>query len=278
MNISLVQRLTAVCYDNLRLYLRYTAISVRGQLQFRASFVMMVIGNLVGTGIEFLGICALFHRFGSLHGWHLQEIGLFYGVVNVAFAIAEAAGRGFDMFDKLVISGDFDRILLRPRSTALQVAAGEVQLMRVGRLLQGATVLAWALHSPEVHLAKAGILLVAAAIVGGASTFIGLMVLQATMCFWTVQSLEIMNTVTYGGTETAQYPLTIYKTWFRRFFTVVVPLACANYLPLSMALGKTSNGISPVIAASSPLVGVAFFVVALIAWRSGVHHYHSTGS
>ncbi|XXX55556.1 ABC-2 family transporter protein [Sorangium sp. So ce124] len=58
--------------------------------------------------------------------------------------------------------------------------------------------------------------------------FYGLLVLQATLCFWTVESLEIMNAWTYGGTEAAQYPLTLYRDWFRRFFTFVVPLASVS--------------------------------------------------
>ena len=40
-----------------------------------------------------------------------------------------------------------------------------------------------------------------------------------------------MNSVTYGGVETAQFPLAIYRPWFRRFFTFVVPLACVSYYP-----------------------------------------------
>src|SRR2546423_14338654 len=106
-------------------------------MQYRASFLMLAAGQLLITGIDFLGIWALFSRFGSLRGWRLPEVALFYGVTNVAFAIAEAFGRGFDQFSNLVKSGDFDRLLLRPRGTAFQVAGMELQLMRCGRLIQG---------------------------------------------------------------------------------------------------------------------------------------------
>ena len=29
----------------------------------------------------------------------------------------------------------------------------------------------------------------------------------------------MMNTLTYGGVETTQYPINIYRPWFRNFFT-----------------------------------------------------------
>src|SRR5579883_1427684 len=130
--------------ETVRLYLRYLEVSLRAQMQYRASFVMLALGQLVITGTEFLAIWAMFARFRSLRGWSLAEVALLYGIVNVAFALGEAFGRGFDVFQDLVKSGDFDRVLLRPRGTAFQIAGQELQLMRLGRLLQGLVVLGWA--------------------------------------------------------------------------------------------------------------------------------------
>src|SRR5262249_43340091 len=150
----------------------------------------------------------------------------------VAFAIAEAIPRGFDIFPNLIKSGDFDRILIRPRSPALQILGQEFQLMRVGRLFQGTLVLIWAAAHLDVNWNVSTALLVLCAIVGGACLFSGLFVFGAAVCFWTVESIEIINCVTYGGVETAQFPLSIYRPWFRTFFTFVVPLATINYFPV----------------------------------------------
>ena len=265
--------------NNLRLYFRYTAISVRGQMQYRASFVMMSLGQLLITGVEFLGIWALFQRFGSLRGWTLPQVALLYGMVNVAFALADAFGRGFDLFAEMIRLGDFDRLLLRPRDTALQVGAREFVLMRIGRLLQGLVVLSWGAARLNIAWTAPKMALLIAAILGGACMFYGLFVLQATLSFWTIESLEIMNTVTYGGTETAQYPLPIYQGWFRRFFTWVVPLACVNYLPAQAILGRPDPlGAPPALQWTAPAVGIAFLLLCLQAWKLGVRHYRSTGS
>jgi ABC-2 type transport system permease protein len=48
--------------------------------------------------------------------------------------------------------------------------------------------------------------------------------------------LEIVNCTTYGGVETAQFPITIYRPWFRAFFTFVIPLATINYFPIHALL------------------------------------------
>jgi len=262
-----------------RIYMRYAGISIRSQMQYRASFVMLAIGHFLGTGVEILGIWALFARFRTLGVWRLPEVALFYGLVNVAFALAESVGRGFDLFPGMVKGGQFDRLLLRPRSTALQVAACELQLMRVGRFAQGMIVLLWAAWALDVTWTVARVALAAFAVFGGMCLFVGLFVLQATLAFWTTETLELMNTVTYGGTETGQYPLTIYRRWFRKFFTYVVPLAAVTYFPALAILDRPDPlGSALWFRRAAPLIGVAFLLVMLRIWRFGERRYRSTGS
>jgi ABC-2 type transport system permease protein len=265
--------------DSLRLYLRYANISFRSQMQYRASFVMRSLGHFLVTGAEFLGFVALFRRFGQINGWTLSQMGIFYGVISISFALTEAFQRGFDIFPNLIKSGDFDRILLRPRSAAFQVLGQEFQLMRVGRFTQGLIVLAWSANKLDVQWTLANLTLLLIAIGGGVCLFSGLFILQATMCFWTTESLEIVNCTTYGGVETAQFPITIYRPWFRAFFTFVIPLATINYFPLHALLQlQDPLGSTRWIQWLSPFAGVVFLWVSLRFWRLGVRHYTSTGS
>jgi len=222
----------------------------------------------------------LFDRFGVLENWSLPEVAFLYGLVNVSFALAESVGRGFDIFDLGVRRGDFDRILLRPRNTAFQVAGGQVAMMRVGRLLQGLMVLIIAARALGVVWTPAKVLLVLFAVAGGTALFIGLFVFQATISFWTIQSLEIVNTLTYGGCEAGKFPVSIYAKWFRSLFIFVVPLACVQYFPSLAVFEK----VDPMMASpawfqwSAPAMGFLFLAVALRFWRFGVRHYRSTGS
>ncbi|MBN1509307.1 MAG: ABC-2 family transporter protein [Sedimentisphaerales bacterium] len=118
------------------------------------------------------------------------------------------------------------------------------------------------------------------AVVSSARMFIGLFVLQATVTFWTVESLEVMNIVTYSGSETGSYPLTIYRPWFRMIFIFVVPLACVTYFPALAILGRKGTIIgSPAwFHWAAPALGVVFLLVSLQVWKFGVRHYRSTGS
>jgi ABC-2 type transport system permease protein len=263
-----------------RLYGRYAAVSITAQMQYPASFMLLSLGQFLSTVIEFVGIWALFDRFQNLVDWTLPQVALFYGTVNISFALADMISRGFDVFGpQFVRTGDFDRLLLRPRSTPLQLMGYELRLTRIGRFLQGTVVLGIAVALLHVSWGVREVALLCAAVAGGVALFLGVVVLQATLAFWTVESLEVANTLTYGGVFAAQYPIEIYSRWFREFFTFVVPLSCVAYFPIVGILGINDPLGAPTwILHASPLAGFLFLAASLAIWRLGVRHYTSTGS
>jgi len=266
--------------SGLRLYLRYVAVSLRGQMLYPGAFILGFLSNASLTGIEFLGIWALFARFRHIHGWTFAEVALFYGVVNIAFAMADVLTRGFDVFGpQFIKTGNFDRVLLRPRPASLQLMGYEFRLAPFGRMIQGIAVFAVAIALLSPQWGPADILLLAWSVAGGAALFFGILVLQATLAFWTVESLEIANTLTYGGVEAAQYPLDIYTAWFRRFLIFVVPIGCVTYFPIAAVLDRVdATGIPRALAEAAPVTGFLFLAASFIVWRLGIRHYTSTGS
>ena len=259
--------------EALALYGHFVKLSLRSQLVYRATFIMKTVGNLLVTAIEFFGIWALFSRFGTLAGWSLREVALIYGTADIAFAITNAIGRGFDRFGTILKAGDFDRMLLRPRSPELQLLGYELQLTRLGRLAQGLAVLLWA--AGALAWTPATLALLLASIAGTACTFLGLVVLQATSAFWTIETLEVWNAFTYGGNYATEYPMAIYRRWFQRFFTVVIPLALTSYYPARAILGRDAIGAIHVLG---PLAGIAFLAVSFAVFRVGIRHHASTGT
>src|SRR3569832_2818688 len=103
--------------EALRLWARYTAASIRAQLQYPGSMALMSFGQFLATIVDFLGLAALFTRFGHIGGWSLGQVCVFYATISFAFAVADTITRGFDVFGtEFVKTGAFDRLLLRPRT------------------------------------------------------------------------------------------------------------------------------------------------------------------
>jgi ABC-2 type transport system permease protein len=262
------------------LYWRYIVNCLRAQMLYPTAFMLRLVTQFLVTIVEFGGLYALFARFHHIRGWHFPEIALFYGVVSTSFALVDMTARGFEMFGpQFVKTGDFDRVLLRPRPAALQLAGFEFGFTTLGRVAQGLVALIIAISLLPLVWDAARIVLLLWALAGGVALFWGILVLQGTMSFWTVESLEIANTLTYGGVEAAQYPLDIYAGWFRRFLIYVVPIGCVVYFPVATILGRADvTGMPSWIGTVTPLAGFAFLTLAFIAWRQGIRHYTSTGS
>jgi len=265
---------------SLALFLRLVRASIGAQARYPASALMLACGQFLGTGIEVVAVWALFHRFGEVQGWRIGEVALFYGLVNCMFALADALGRGFDVLGtEFLRTGAFDRLLLRPRPLALQLMGNDFRISRAGRLLQGLAVIVFATHQAGIAWTPAAVAMALLAVAGGVALFLGILVLQGTLSFWTVESLEVANVLTYGGVQAAQYPLALYARWFRRVLTFIVPLACVAYYPVLAILGKADPlGAPGWVGVVSPLAGFVFLAAAFRAWRWGLRRYASTGS
>ncbi len=260
--------------ESLRLYWKIVGIKIRGQMEYKMSFIYMTVGHFLITFIEFMGMYALFLRFDQIRGWNLYEVAVFYGFINATFAVTECIGRGYDIFDRHVKKGTFDRFLLRPRALSLQIMSSEFQMMRIGRFAQGLFVLGWGLYGLGRSLSLLDLALLVYSFICAVSFFLGLMIIQATLSFWSVESLEIMNVFTYGGVQTAQYPIDIYRDWFKKIFIYVIPLGSVSYFPMRAIIRQEYLASGFLM----PLLGIVFLVVGLFAFRIGTRYYCSTGS
>lgn len=265
--------------DSLTVYLRLAWAQARGQMQYRVSFLLQLAGAASATFTELLAVLILFRTFGQLAGWSVGDVAVLYGVVAVAFGLAEMAGDGFEDISTLIRMGQFDRVLTRPIPPFVQVMASQFPLRRLGRVAQGVFALWLGQHWLHLDWTPSRALVLASAILSTAAVFVAIFVIGAALCFWTVERTEAQNVFTYGGTELSSYPVHIYSPWLRAVFLYVVPLGLTTYYPALYVLSKPDPlGLPGWVQLASPLIAAGFFAVGMLVWRAGLNHYQSTGS
>jgi ABC-2 type transport system permease protein len=265
--------------EQLALYRRLVGARLRGQMQYKTSFVLQAVGNFGTNFVELLAILILFRHFDTMGGWTVGDVAFLYALSAIAFAFADAIAAGFSTFSQQIVRGDFDRTLVRPVAPFLQVLASDFQVRRVGRLLQGIIAFALALSLTDVPWSAGRVLYLPVVILSATVLFTALFTLEATLCFWTTQSTEVVNAFTYGGTTLAQYPLHVFDVWLRRLFLFVVPIGFVIFEPALYLLDRPDPlGLPPVCRFLAPVFAVAFAFAAGGLWRLGVAHYRSTGS
>jgi ABC-2 type transport system permease protein len=266
---------------DLGLYRRLIGVQMRGQLQYRVSFLMDVVATGLSVLIGFLTIALVLERFDEVGGWILPEVAFLYGTVEVAFGLMDMIFSGFDpdTFGGLVQRGGLDQLLLRPVNIVVQVLGSRFLLRRLGRVAQGVAVLAYALAALEVQWTPLKVLLLPVMLASLVCFFGGLFAAGSALTFWTVQSVEAVNIFTYGGSEMMSYPMHIYPAWMRRFFTFIVPAIFLNYTPALYILDKPDPlGFPPFAAFLAPAAGAGVLAAGLLFWRFGLRHYASTGT
>ncbi len=263
----------------LGLYGRLFGAQLRSRMQYRVSFFLETMGDLVVSALDFAALYILLGRFQRIDTWGLPEIAFLYGTSAVSFGLAEFFSGAFQDFDRWVSRGDFDRLLLRPLPIAFQMLTGDFQFRRFGRFLQGALALALALHLLHPSWDAGRWLFFGVMLAGGVLVFLAVFILGATAAFWTPQTAELVNMFTYGGQFMTSYPMYIYQAWIRSIFTFIIPMAFINYYPAVFLLGKRDPlGLPGFVPFLAPAAAGALFLAAMGLWRSGVRHYQSTGS
>lgn len=258
----------------MKLYFRYFGIHFRSAMQYKASFFMSVIGQFLTSFLAFVGIYFMLRRFGSVDGYTFAEVLICYSVALFGFTAAETFFRGFDAFSSVISNGEFDRAMVRPRSPMFLVLCSRLEFARVGRFIQAAVMLCYAVPRCEIAWTPMKVCTLILMCIGGAVLFAGLFIIYAALCFYTTEGLEFMNIFTDGGRELGKYPLSIYGDGILRFYTFVIPLACVQFWPFTFIIGRSDS----LLRALAPLSAFIFLIPCLLIWRMGIRHYKSTGS
>lgn len=258
----------------LKLYKHYISINIRSAMQYKTSFWLMVVGQFLVSFNVFLGIYFMFQRFSNVNGFSYNEVVLCYGIVLMQFSLAEMYARGFDTFSGMVRSGNFDRVLVRPRSEVLQVLGSKFELTRIGRMFQALVMFVYGVAASDVDWHFVKIMTLIFMIIGGTALFSGLFLIYAALCFFTLDGLEFMNVLTDGAREYGKYPIGVYGKRLLQITTFIIPYALVQYYPLLYVLGRTDK----VWYIFLPLVASLFLVPCYILWKYGVSSYKSSGS
>jgi ABC-2 type transport system permease protein len=265
----------------LGIYSRLVSVQIRSQMQYRFPFLLELISTGFVTISGFVTLVFVLQRFGSIAGWRLGEVAFLYGMVETSFGIMDMIFSGFDPanFGRQTRLGRFDQLLLRPIDITIQVLGSEFILRRLARITQGLVILILAFTMVNIHWTLGKIFYLPVVIMSQIAFFGGLFMIGATISFWTLESVEIMNIFTYGGTEMMSYPMHIYPNWIRDFFSYILPAIFLNYYPALYFLGKPDPlHFTPLAPLLAPLAGFGVLVIAIIFWQYGIRHYQSAGT
>lgn len=247
---------------------------LKSLLEYKKSFITAFISQIFVVFTYYFMIIALFDRFKNIAGYTKYEILLCFSIIQFGFSMNETFARGIDTFENLIIRGDFDRILLRPKSILLQSIASDFDFIKISRIIQIIIILIISIIKLNIKFNLYRVVTLILMLISSIVIFFAIFLIMASYCFITVQGLEVKNLFTDGGKHIAQYPINIYNKHFIFILTFIIPYAFVNYYPLLFLIGKSNNKLYMI----SPVVVFLYLIPAILSFKWGIKRYTSVGS
>ena len=236
----------------------------------------MVLQVLLAVVTDPIGLIFLFSRFGNIGAWSVERILLIYAMAVTGFGLAETFCRGFDCFPwRMIRSGDFDRVLLRPQSLLVQIAGSYFHIHRSSRVVGGIAAISWCLWRLNMQITPMNILVISLALIGGFCAYTGVFIMTSGIAFFTIQGLDWIYIFTNGSYQVTRCPVNYLPNALRYLFTFFLPMLVVSYYPAAAVCGWGESYWKGLLALPA---GIGFLIFSTAIWKFGVRHYQSTGS
>lgn len=258
-----------------RIYWLYFVQYWKSRLVYKKDFLLGALGQTVSVVVSVSFLTLVFTQIETLQGWTFNEMlflsgfgGLVIFTQNMFFFNITRLGRDY------IISGDMDRILLRPLNPLFQIYADDVHDNNLPKVIANALLIVYAGSKIGLNLTLLKVLYAAAAMVSGIMVASSIYLFFSSTAFWTGTSRSAVWLI-FRISNFRKYPIEIFAVAIQALLVTLIPLAFASFFPVSFILGKEGFTFWKI---ATPLAGPVFFFVAYRFWKFGLSNYSSTGS
>lgn len=257
---------------HLRILLLYTQNSIKISLDHTFSAIVFVLSKFLRFGMSALFIYFLLEKTQFLAGYTLAATMLIYVTYNLIDSITQQLFREVNRFRQLIISGDFDTVLIKPVHPFTKILFGGFDILDTLPTLTYAGLCMYLISIiPGIY--EQGIALYIGLILNG--------ILITTAFYISILAVGILSTevdhaimIYRDMARLGGFPIEIYAEPLRTVLTFVIPIGVMFSFPVQVLLGL----LSPTMVALSFGVGVVAIVGSLQLWKLALAKYQSASS
>lgn len=226
-----------------------------------------------GAGLVF--ISALFTQVPDVAGWTAWEIGILYGLAITSRGLSEVLCDGPWSLRSLVNSGEFDRLLVRPISPALQTATKVVSIHGFGQFIVGVSVILIGADRAGLDWSLVKLVFLALTVLSSLVMLSAINFLVNMIGFWEPSAQSSLPTMYARMIDFAKFPLDIYNLIIQILVTVGAPFAFISYFPGLVLLDKDTGWRW--LGFVSPLVTTIVVAITAWLWHKALARYQGVG-
>lgn len=255
-----------------RVWLKLTGYSFMTTLTSRFSFALFLFGKILRFSLLFGFLILILLRTKMLVGYNLSQVAFFVLTYNLVDTATQLLFREVYRFRPLVVSGNFDLVLVKPISSlfrSLLGGADVIDLMMLVPFSAGVVFLAGKIGPISFLEIILYLLFLFNALLIATAFHIAVLALG-------ILTTEIDNTImVYRDiTRMGMVPIDIYKEPLRGFLTFIIPVGIMMTFPPKALMGLLSwQGV-----AISFFIGGLLFYLSLKFWQYALTRYSSASS
>jgi len=258
-----------------RIYRELVKNSVTRELMFKSNFLLWIVVELLWFALQLSFIGVLYLHTDHIVSWTKWEVVLLIGASHFIQQLFQAFFLiNCTNLSELVRTGKLDFLLLLPVNARFVVSFRQVDLGAFVNASFAVAVMAYAAR--QMHLVPSlsqvfGFLVLC---VAGVIIHYSLMLLLASLSFWTVRAQGIVWGY-YNMFNIARLPDEAFHGLFKAVFTFVIPMLLVSNVPVRVLVNKLS---SPVPLMLLLAMVVICFAVSEWGWRASLRRYTSASS
>ena len=260
----------------LKLYFTYAKLSLMSKLVYKVNAIIGILAFLFMEATSLLTLYILVSAVPSIDGYSIYQIGLLFGLTNMAVGIDHLLTDRLWMVSYFEVRlGKLDHMFLRPVPVLFQVIASEVQLEALGELIIAVAMIILCGSQVQIVGGIGAVLLVILGIICAAAIITSFKIMVASLAFKFKRSGPLLQFI-YNFSGYTKYPLRIFPKIIQIILTYIIPLGLCLYYPFENLFVPNEN--APLIALAMVGFTVAFSSVCIFVWTRLVKMYESTGS
>lgn len=258
----------------LRIYMKLQVLHIRTHMEYRLDFGIGVLAAFIQHFAGFVFIWSLFTAIPEIEGWSLWEMGFLYGLLVIPRGLVEVLFEGTWRLRYLVNTGEFDRLLLRPISLALQVLTQASSMHGWGTICLGFSMLIYASGKLNLTWSVGEYFYLLLTLVSSSILIASINFITNCIGFWEPSASSAFPFLIINTAEFAKFPVILYSSVFQFIFTWILPFSFISYYPGILLLDRSEASWISYIA---PLPAVATLLFARLIWTLSLRRYQSTG-
>lgn len=256
------------------LFLDYTKNYLKTKLTYRADLWLGIISDLLFQGMNLFFILVVFLHTQSLGGWSEAQILFIYGYFMIPYGVFTCFFNLWGFAERYIVKGEMDRILTRPAHNLVQLILENMDPTSLAGSVVGAIIMgfAWAQLDLAFHVLDIFVFLLL--LLGSVLVYAGVYIILTALSFFIDAPTGVLPLV-YNIQSYGRYPVKIYNKIIQVILTWILPFAFVGFYPAAYFLDAENWAAFAFI---TPIIGLVFFIMALLFWNYGVKKYRGAGS